>query len=189
MISSPGSISPDAFQTEVNGARFLVTWSDEKASSQDADKKHFRLELEESFFVTRLWVASFENDWVLVYSVSNHDRSGGFIARFTGQSLHPIWLVKSYDPRGEPIIRGETVYVTGDNSVSKLNLTTGEYEWKRGIPPENNAREFFAFERPTFEAGQVILKGANHIRTLFEQVRIDDKTGAIISVTTKTNTP
>ncbi len=187
MISSPGSISPDAFKAEVDGARFLVTWSDEKALLQDGIQNHFRLELEENFFITRLWIASFEDDWILICSVSNNDVSGGFVARFNGQSLHPIWIVKSYDPRGEPIIRGETVYVTGDNSVSKLNLKTGEYVWKRGIPPENNTREFFAFERPTFEAGQVILKGANHIRTLFEQVRVDDTNGAIINIATTTN--
>jgi hypothetical protein len=150
--------------------------------------KHFKLELEDYFFVARAWVTLYEGDWILVYDVSDMDVSGGFIARFSGADLGPIWMTKSFGAHsGEPVIRGQAIYVTGLNSVSKLNLQSGEHYWKRGIPPENNTREFFAFGRPTFEAGQVILEGTKDLRTVFEQVRVDDTNGAIINIATTTN--
>jgi hypothetical protein len=187
-VISANAVTPDAFEVKLDGNQFFITWNGDKALPKANSSEQFNLELEDYFFVTRAWITRYEGDWILVYDVSDMDVSGGFIARFSGADLSPIWTTKSFGAHsGEPIIRGQAVYVTGLNSVSKLSLRSGEHYWKRGIPTENNAREFFAFERPTFEAGQVILKGANDLRTAFEQVRVDDTNGAIINIATTIN--
>jgi hypothetical protein len=187
-VISANAVTPDAFEVKLDGNQFFITWDGDKTLSKDNSPKQFRVELEDYFFITRAWVTPYEGDWILVYDVSDMDVSGGFIARFSGPDLSPIWTTKSFGAHsGEPVIRGQAVYVTGLNSVSKLNPQSGEHYWKRGIPPENNAREYFSFGRPTFGAGQVILEGANDLRTLFEQVRVDDTNGAIINIATTTN--
>jgi len=164
----------------------VVTWNDNALDfPQESQREILNLTTEKSFLIDKLWYTRFGEDLIIVYSITNFDVGKSYMARINMPKKSPTWntAVGAFN-LGEPVIRGQYIYVTAIGLVAKLDSGTGKYVWRHDGLYDRQTQDFNDFQKPVLDGERVVFQGNNHFSDIAKRIEVKDSTGEIIGIFT-----
>lgn len=186
-VGGPSSPDPVAFEFEMNGFSYHIKVNGNGRRTKGAKTRRFNLALDAGGALDRVvYFSEYDGDLLLVCEVGyDDDAGGGFVTLLEQPSMRALWKQPSLSFNvGEPLRDGRHLYVTGVGFVGRLDLGTGEFDWKHDDlydPRAGGPKRYVSFEAPELRGDAVLFREQsvyNPRRTLVA----DRKTGKVIRV-------
>jgi hypothetical protein len=176
--------APEAFEFEANGFSYYIKQNGNGWRRKGDRTRRFNLRPEHGG-LERIYFNEYDGALLLVCEVGDGGYGGGFVTLLGQPSMRARW--KQSTPAfnvGEPLREGRHLYMTGIGFVGRLNLDTGEFDWKHDDlydTREGSPKYFNSFEVPELVGDTVLFRDRpvyNPRRTLV----VDKKSGKVIRV-------
>lgn len=175
---------PEAFEFEANGFSYYIKQNGNGWRKKGDRVRRFNLRLDHGG-LERVYFSEYDGGLLLVCEVGDGGYGGGFVTLLGQPSMRARWKqsIPAFNV-GHPLREGRRLYVTGVGFVGKLNLDTGEFDWKHDDlydKREGGSTAFTSFEAPELVGDTVLFRDRpvyNPRRTLV----VDKKSGKIIRV-------
>jgi outer membrane protein assembly factor BamB len=175
---------PAAFEFEMGGFNYHVRQNGNGWRKKGEKTRRFNLRLDDGG-LERVYFHDYGGRLLLVCEVGDGGYGSGFVTLLEQPSMRGLW--RQHIPGfnvGEPLREGRSLYVTGIGFVGKLDLGTGEFDWKQedlydtreGVP-----KHFNSFEKPEL-AGDTVLFRERAVYNQHKTLVVDKKTGKTIRV-------
>lgn len=146
-------------------------------------RQEFDLQLNKHDTIEGIQYAQLEKDIILIYGVTDGEGAACSVSRLDGQKLDRKWSawVPAFNI-STGFIESNYLYLAGIGFVSKINLETGEFEWKHDNLYDNKYFSFNSFETPKIIDNEVIFLESIPTGIKFKkprEIRVNNNTGKI----------
>lgn len=175
---------PEAFEFELGGFSYHVRQNGNGWRKKGDRTRRFNLRLDGGG-LTRVYFHDYGGRLLLVCEAGEAEGGWGFVTLLEQPSMRALW--KQTYPAfgvGEPLREGRHLYVTGFGFVGRLDLGTGEFDWKHDDlydTREGAPKHFNSFEKPEL-AGDTVLFRDRPVYNQRKTLVVDRKTGRVIRV-------
>jgi hypothetical protein len=177
---------PEAFEFELGGFSYRVRQNGNGWRKKGEKTRRFNLRLDGGG-LNRVYFHDYGGRLLLVGEAGDAEGGWGFVTLLEQPSMRGLW--RQHIPAfnvGEPLREGRHLYVTGLGFVGKLDLATGEFDWKHENlydTREGAPKHFGSFERPELAGDEVRFRERPAFKSLKPQALVADrKTGRVIRV-------
>ena len=175
---------PQGFEFEMNGFSYSLKANGNGRRVKGGTVRGFNLRLEEGG-LGRVYFAPYGGGLLLVCEAGGGEAGRGFVTLLEQPSMRGRWR-REYPAFnvGEPLREGHALYVTGVGFVGRLDLRTGEFDWRHDDlydQREGAPKHFASFEAPEV-AGDAVLFRERPVYNPGKTVVVEKKTGRIIRV-------
>ena len=175
---------PEAFEFEMGGFDYHVRQNGNGWRKKGEKTRRFNLRLDDGG-LERVYFHDYGGRLLLVCEAGDGEGGWGFVTLLEQPSMRGLWRqhIPSFNV-GEPLREGRHLYVTGIGFVGKLDLGTGEFDWRHdGLYDTRDGapKHFNAFEKPELLGDTVLFRE----RSVYNQHKIlvvDKKTGKVVRV-------
>jgi hypothetical protein len=177
---------PEAFGFELGGFSYHLRLNGNGWRKRGEKTRRFNLRLDDGW-LTRVYFHDYGGRLLLVCEAGDGEGAWGFVTLLEQPSMRALWR-QTYPAFnvGEPLREGRSLYVTGFGFVGKLDLGTGEFDWKHEDlydTREGAPKHFNSFEPPRLEGDAVLFRerpvyNSPELKTLVA----DKRTGRVIRV-------
>jgi hypothetical protein len=183
-ITGEVATDPEAFEFELNGFTYHLKQNGNGWRKKKERTRRFNLRLDDGG-LARVYFHDYGGRLLLVCEIDHGDGGSGFVTLLEQPSMRALW--KQYIPAfnvGEPLRQGRHLYVTGIGFVGRLDLGTGEFDWKHDDLYDKlggRSSAFNSFETPELDGDAVLFRDRpvyNRRKTLV----VEKKSGKIIRV-------
>jgi hypothetical protein len=122
----------------------------------------FNLKIASSDFIESLSFLDFEDNILILASITDNDGSGGSVYSLKKTNSQVKWVanIPGFNI-GDVTIEDKYAYITAIGFISKLDLRSGKYIWKHTDLYERSSGNFNFFDRPKLQGKTVIFRGVN----------------------------
>ena len=182
-VNGPASPDPVAFEFEANGFSYHVRQNGNGWRKKGDRTRRFNLRLDGGG-LGRVYFHDYGGRLLLVCEVGDGESGGGFVTLLEQPSMRALWqqTFPAFNV-GEPLREGRRLYVTGAGFVGRLNLDTGEFDWKHDLYETRAGalKHFASFERPEL-VGDAVLFRERPVYNPGKTVVVDRRSGKVIRV-------
>jgi hypothetical protein len=174
----------EAFEFEMGGFNYRVRQNGNGWRKKGEKTRRFNLRLDDGW-LGRVYFHDYGGRLLLVCEAGDGENGWGFITLLEQPSMRGLWQqhIPAFNV-GEPLREGRHLYVTGIGFVGKLDLGTGEFDWKHDDlydTREGAPKHFNSFEKPEL-AGDTVLFRERSVYNQHKTLVVDKKTGKTIRV-------
>jgi hypothetical protein len=175
---------PVAFEFEMGGFSYHVRQNGNGWRKKGDRTRRFNLRLDYGG-LGRVYFHDYGGRLLLVCEDGDGESGSGFVTLLEQPSMRARW--KQTFPAfnvGEPLREGRYLYVTGVGFVGKINLGTGEFDWKHDDlydTREGAPKHFTSFETPELD-GDAVLFRERPVYNPGKTLVVDRKSGKVIRV-------
>jgi hypothetical protein len=177
---------PEAFDFELNGFDYHVRQNGNGWRKRGEKTRRFNLRLDDGG-LARVYFHDYGGRLLLVCEAGDGEGGWGFVTLLEQPSMRGLW--RQHIPAfnvGEPLREGRHLYVTGFGFVGRLDLGTGEFDWKHENlydTREGAPKHFNSFEQPELAGDAVRFREQSVYKSLkLQTLVVDRKTGRVIRV-------
>ena len=175
---------PEAFEFEANGFSYRIRQNGNGWRKKGERVRRFNLRLDYGG-LGRVYFNDYGGRLLLVCEVSDGVYGSGLVTLLEQPSMRARWrrTLPAFNV-GEPLREGRHLYVTGVGFVGRLDLDTGEFDWKHDDlydTREGGSSAFTSFETPEL-AGDTVLFRDRPVYNQRKTLVVDKKSGKIIRV-------
>jgi len=141
------------------------------------------IQLNTKLIVKKAFIHKDSTDYYLYFTDTDYDAATSWIQKINATTLNSYYTkqIKGFN-LGKPIIKSKKAYVSAIGFVGKIDLTTGEYDWKHNNLYDREKFSFNNFDSITFKKGQVEFISENYRSKKDDRVLVDNITGKIILI-------
>lgn len=115
--------------------------------------------------IRKTWCAVANGDLILAYRLDyfgpEGDFRGGAVSRLATAPGKVRWTVELQGNIGEPLLAGNSIYVSGTGFVGKLDANSGHFSWSHaGL--YRSPGVYVSFARPIRRAGNVVFPARHY---------------------------
>lgn len=185
-VVSKAHHDPEAFEFEMGGFSYRVRQNGNGWRKKGEKTRRFNVRLDDGG-LTRVYFHDYGGRLLLVCEFGDGGYGGGFVTLLEQPSMRGLW--RQHIPAfnvGEPLREGRALYVTGHGFVGKLDLGTGEFDWKHEDlydTREGAPKHFNSFEPPRLSGDAVLFREQSVYNSAERKTLVADrKTGRVIRV-------
>lgn len=149
--------------------------------SRNLKSTKFNLKLAEDDFIESLSFLDFEDNILILASITDNDSGGGslYSLRKTNSQIKWVANIPGFNV-GDVAIEDSYAYITAIGFISKLNLRSGKYVWKHTDLYKTN-QAFGFFDRPEIKGKTVIFRGLSPDGVASKNIVVDKTSGKILA--------
>ena len=138
------------------------------------------IQLETDLIVNRAYLHETQGDFYVFFTETDHEGATSWVQKISKNGLKSVYVeqIQGFN-LGQPIIDGESAYVTAIGFIGKFNLQTGSYEWKHHNLYDNEKYSFNSFDTVLINKTETKFISENYSSKKTDKVLIDNYTGEI----------
>jgi len=138
------------------------------------------IQLETDLIVSRAFLYESSEYFYVFFTDTDHDGSTSWIQKISKNPLKSEYVeqIQGFN-LGQPIIDGESAYVSAIGFIGKIDLKTGAYDWKHYNLYDNEKYSFNSFDTVLINKTQIEFVSENHRSKKIDKVIVDNQTGEI----------
>ena len=141
------------------------------------------VQLETDLIVEKAFIYEDKKYFYLFFTDTDHESATSWIQKIEKESLKTVFTsqINGFN-LGQPIIQRDKSYLTAIGFVGKIDLVTGDYDWKYQDLYDNNKYSFNSFDTIIIQDNQIEFLSENYKSKNLDRVIIESKTGKIIGI-------
>ena len=138
------------------------------------------IKLETDLIVNRAYLYDTDEHFYVFFTDTDHDGATSWIQKISKNPLKSEYVeqIQGFN-LGQPIIDGESVYVSAIGFIGKIDLRTGSYDWKQHNLYDNEKYSFNSFDTVLINKTQIEFVSENYRSKKVDKVVVDNQTGEI----------
>ena len=138
------------------------------------------IQLETDLIVNRAFLHETKKYFYVFFTDTDHDGATSWIQKISKSPLKTEYVeqIQGFN-LGQPMILGETAYVSAIGFIGKIDLKSGMYDWKHHNLYDNEKYSFNSFDTVLINKTQIEFVSENYRGKAVDKVVVDDQTGEI----------
>ena len=141
---------------------------------------NYSIQLETDLIVNRAYLYETKKYFYVFFTDTDDDGETSWVQKISKSPLKTEFVqqIQGFN-LGQPIIVGESAYVTAIGFIGKIDLKSGMYDWKHRNLYDNRKYSFNSFDTILINETQIEFISENYWSKKFEKVIVDNLTGEI----------
>lgn len=138
------------------------------------------IQLETDLIVSRAFLYETNEYFYVFFTDTDHDGATSWIQKISKNPLKSEYVeqIQGFN-LGQPIIHGESAYVTAIGFIGKFDLKSGMYNWKHHNLYDNETYSFNSFDTILMNKTQIQFVSENYRSKKVDKVVVDNQSGEI----------
>jgi hypothetical protein len=138
------------------------------------------IQLETELIVNRAFLYETKKYFYVFFTDTDHDGATSWIQKISKSPLKTEYVeqIQGFN-LGQPIIVGETAYVSAIGFIGKIDMKSGMYDWKHHNLYDNENYSFNSFDTVLINKTQIEFVSENYRSKKVDKVLVDNQSGEI----------
>lgn len=138
------------------------------------------IQLETDLIVNRAYLYETKKYFYVFFTDTDHDGATSWIQKISKIPLKTEYVeqIQGFN-LGQPMIFGETAYVSAIGFIGKIDLKLGMYDWKHHNLYDNEKYSFNSFDTVLIHKTQIEFVSENYRSKKIDKVVVDNRSGEI----------
>lgn len=138
------------------------------------------VQLETDLIVDRAYLYETDEFYYVFFTDTDHEGATSWVQKFKKNTLETEYVTQIQGFNlGLPIIYKESIFVSAIGFIGKINLQTGDYEWKHDNLYDNENYSFNSFDTIIVNDPNIEYISENYQSKNVDKVIVDNETGEI----------